>query len=80
MFYRGNRFPEWRDSIFAGALVGTQLQRIVLNQRGLVVRRYPLLFELHQRIMDVKQGPDGLVYLTTDEGAGALLRIEPVGP
>ena len=78
VFYRGNRFPEWRDSIFAGALVGTQLQRIVLNQRGLVVRRYPLLFELHQRIMDVKQGPDGLLYLTTDESAGALLRIEPI--
>lgn len=78
VFYRGDRFPQWRDSIFVGALVGTQLQRIVLNQRGLVVRRYPLLFELHQRIMDVKQGPDGLLYLTTDESAGALLRIEPI--
>ena len=78
VFYRGTRFPEWRDSIFVGALVGTQLHRIVLNQRGLAVRRYPLLFELRQRIMDVKQGPDGLIYLTTDEGAGALLRVEPV--
>ncbi len=80
-FYRGDRFPEWRDSIFVGGLIGTQLQRIVLNRQGLPVRRYPLLFELKQRIMDVKQGPDGLLYLLTDEAAGALLRIEPVqGP
>ena len=78
VFYTGDRFPEWRDSVFVGALIGTQLQRIVLNQRGLAVRRYPLLSELKQRIMDVKQGPDGLLYLLTDEPAGALLRIEPV--
>ena len=77
-FYTGDRFPEWRDSIFVGALLGTQLQRIVLNQRGLPVRRYPLLFELKQRIMDVKQGPDGLLYLLTEEPMGALLRVEPV--
>jgi glucose/arabinose dehydrogenase len=78
VFYRGDRFPQWRDSIFVGSLVGTQLQRIVLNQRGLAVRRYPLLFELRQRIMDVRQGPDGLLYMVTDEAAGALLRLEPV--
>jgi aldose sugar dehydrogenase len=77
VFYRGDRFPAWRDSIFVGALVGTQLQRIVLNQRGLAVRRYPLLFELRQRIMDVRQGPDGLLYMVTDEAAGSLLRLEP---
>lgn len=77
VFYRGDRFPQWRDSAFVGALLGTQLQRIVFNQRGLPVRRYPLLFELHQRIMEVEQGPDGLLYLLTDEQAGALLRIEP---
>ena len=78
VFYTGDRFPEWRDSIFVGALLGTQLQRIVLNQRGLPVRRYPLLFELKPRIMDVKQGPDGLLYLLTEEPMGALLRLEPV--
>jgi len=78
VFYRGDQFPAWRDSAFVGGLVGTQLQRIVFNQRGLPVRRYPLLFELRQRIMDVKQGPDGLLYLLTDEQAGALLRLEPV--
>ena len=48
-----------------------------LYQRGLV-RHFPLLTELNQRIRDVKQGPDGLLYVTTDHEAGAVLRIEPV--
>ena len=56
----------------------TQLQRIVFNERGLPIRRLPLMTELNQRIRDVKQGPDGLLYLTTDHEAGAVLRIEPV--
>ena len=61
-----------------GGLVGEQLQRIVFNQRGLPIRRDPMLTELKQRIREVRQGPDGLLYLLTDEAAGALLRIEPV--
>jgi glucose/arabinose dehydrogenase len=77
-FYTGDRYPEWKGSLFLGALVGTQLQRVVLNQRGLPVRRETLFTELKQRIRDVRQGPDGLLYLLTDEGFGALLRIEPV--
>jgi glucose/arabinose dehydrogenase len=77
-FYTGDRFPEWKGSIFLGALVGTQVQRVVLNQRGLPIRRDPLLTDLKQRIREVRQGLDGLIYLLTDEVAGALLRIEPV--
>jgi glucose/arabinose dehydrogenase len=77
-FYTGDRFPEWKGSIFVGGLVGTQLQRIVMNQRGLPIRRDMLLYELRQRIREVRQGPDGLLYLLTDEEAGALLRLEPV--
>ena len=50
---------------------------IVMNQRGLPIRRQSLLRELKQRIREVRQGPDGLLYLLTDEAAGALLRIEP---
>ena len=42
------------------------------------MRHIPLLTELNQRIRDVKQGPDGLLYVTTDHEAGAVLRIEPV--
>ena len=78
-FYTGNKFPDWKGNIFVGGLVGTQLQRIVLSPaNGLPVRRQSLLTELKQRIREVQQGPDGLLYLLTDEEAGVLLRIEPV--
>lgn len=76
--YTGDRFPEWKGDIFVGGLLGEQLQRIVLNQRGLPVRRDTLLHELRQRVREVRQGPDGLLYILTDEDDGALLRIEPV--
>jgi len=76
-FYTGDRFPEWKGSIFVGALVGEQLQRIVLSAAGFPIRRDSLLTELKQRIREVRQGPDGLLYLLTDEEAGALLRLEP---
>ena len=78
VFYTGDQFPEWKGSIFVGGLVGEQLQRIVLNARGMPIRRDPLLVELKQRIREVRQGPDGLLYLLTDEDAGALLTLEPV--
>jgi glucose/arabinose dehydrogenase len=77
-FYTSDRFPEWKGSLFVGALVGTQLHLVVMNQRGLPVRRQSLLTELKQRIREVRQGPDGLLYLLTDEAAGALLRLEPI--
>jgi aldose sugar dehydrogenase len=78
-FYTGNRFPDWKGNIFVGGLVGTQLHRIVLSPRnGLPIRRQAMLTELNQRIREVRQGPDGLLYLLTDEEAGALLRLEPV--
>ena len=77
-FYTGDKFPLWKGNIFVGALRGTQLSRISLNRQGLESRRETLLAELGQRIRDVRQGPDGLLYLTTDEKDGAVLRIEPV--
>jgi len=78
-FYTGNRFPDWKGNIFVGGLVGTQLQHIVLSPtNGLPIRRQSLLTELKQRIREVQQSPDGLLYLLTDEENGALLRIEPV--
>lgn len=76
--YTGDRFPEWKGSLFLGGLVGEQLQHVVMNQKGLPVRREALLHDLKQRIREVRQGPDGLLYLLTDEVAGALLRIEPL--
>ena len=76
--YTGDKFPAWKGNLFIGGMSTTQLQRVVLNERGLPIRRLPLMTELNQRIRDVKQGPDGLLYLTTDHEAGAVLRIEPV--
>ena len=84
-FYDGDRFPAWKGNIFAGAMrVGNiprtgHLQRIVFNERGEELRRESLLGEFRQRIRDVRQGPDGLLYLLTDgQEAAALLRLEPV--
>ena len=64
----------WREGEIARS---GQLQRIVFNDKWEEMRREPLLRELHQRIRDVRQGPDGLLYLLTEEDQAALLRIEP---
>jgi glucose/arabinose dehydrogenase len=77
-FYTGDRFPQWKGNIFVGGLIGEQLHRIVLSPSGLPTRRQPMLTELKQRIREVEQGPEGLLYLLTDEESGALLRLEPV--
>ena len=82
-FYTGDRFPAWKGNVFVGALRFGEipntghLQRIVLNPKGEELRREMMLTELRQRIRDVRQGPDGLLYLLTDENPGAVLRIEP---
>jgi len=83
--YTGDRFPPWKRNAFVGGLRegeeprSGQLQRVVFNEKWEEVRREPLLRELHQRIRDVRQGPDGLLYVLTGENPGALLRLEPVG-
>jgi len=84
VFYDGTQFPAWKGNLFVGALrMGGirntgHLQRIVFNERGEEARRESLLVELRQRIRDVRQGPDGLLYLLTDADNGSVLRIEPV--
>jgi aldose sugar dehydrogenase len=84
MFYTGNRFPQWKDNLFVGALQvgripGTgHVQRIVFNENGEQYRE-SLLTELKQRIRDVKQGPDGLLYVLTEGPEAALLKVEPAG-
>jgi glucose/arabinose dehydrogenase len=81
--YTGDRFPAWKGNVFVGAMrtgeiQGTgHLQRIVFNAKTEEIRRESMLGELRQRIREVRQGPDGLLYLLTDEEDGALLRIEP---
>ena len=83
-FYTGDRFPEWRGNLFVGALMAGRiprtghLQRLVFNERGEELRRESLLGQQRQRIRDVRQGPDGLLYLLTDANQAALLRLEPV--
>jgi glucose/arabinose dehydrogenase len=76
--YTADKFPVWRGHFFIGGLASMQLHHVVLNNSGLPTRRESLLTELKQRIRDVRQGPDGLLYVLTDHSAGALLRIEPV--
>ena len=84
-FYTGVRFPGWKRNFFVGGLREGEtprtghVQRIQFNERWEEIRREPLLRELKQRIRDVRQGPDGLLYVLTSENAGAVLRIEPAG-
>jgi glucose/arabinose dehydrogenase len=84
MFYTGDRFPNWRRNLFVGGMregeIGRtgQIVRLVFNDDWEELRRESLLRDLHQRIRDVKQGPDGLIYAITDEGVNSvLLRLEP---
>jgi glucose/arabinose dehydrogenase len=82
-FYTGNKLPKWKGDVFVGALrvgeiPGTgHLERILFNEKMEKLRRESLLVPLRQRIRDVRQGPDELLYLLTDENDGAVLRIEP---
>lgn len=82
-FYTGEHFPAWQGNLFVGSMrVGRMLrtghlERIVFNGRGEEVRREWLLSELKQRIRDVRQGPDGYLYVLTEEEDAVLLRIEP---
>jgi glucose/arabinose dehydrogenase len=82
-FYLGDAFPKWKGNLFVGGvrygeIPGTgRVDRIVLNDKMEEARRESLLTDLHQRIRDVKPGPDGLIYIATDEEQGAILRIEP---
>jgi len=81
--YTGDRFPKWKTNVFVGSMrtgeiPGTgHMERIVFNNKMEEIRRESMLWELRQRIREVRQGPDGLLYLLTDEDDGALLRVEP---
>jgi glucose/arabinose dehydrogenase len=82
-FYTGERFPAWKGNLFVGSARRGEiprtggLERVVLNEKLEEIRRETLLTQLQQRIRDVRQGPDGLLYVLTDEDDGALLRISP---
>jgi glucose/arabinose dehydrogenase len=75
-FYTGDLFPGWKGSLFNGALKFQLLSRLEIKGDR-VVKEERLLQDLHERIRDVRQGPDGALYLLTDNSAGRILRVTP---
>ena len=75
-FYSGDAFPVWKGSLFIGALKEQRLVRLVID-KGRVTGEEHLLTDRGHRIRDVKQGPDGALYVVTDDQKGELWRIAP---
>jgi glucose/arabinose dehydrogenase len=75
-FYTGDRLPEWKGNLFVGALAGQALHRLVLDGEK-VVGEEKLLADLGERIRDVRNGPDGAIWLLTDSPDGRVLRLVP---
>jgi aldose sugar dehydrogenase len=75
-FYTGDAFPAWRNSLFIGGLASTRLVRLVIENNRVTGEEH-LLTDRNKRIRDVRQGPDGALYLVTDEENGELWRIAP---
>ena len=82
-FYNGPHFPAWQGNLMVGSMMEGRMprtghiDRIVFNRRGEEIRRESILTELRQRVRDVRQGPDGYLYVLTDEDDAVLFRIEP---
>ena len=76
-FYNGDVFPNWRDNLFVGALRARLLARLELRGRTVVHEERLLLGEIG-RIRDVRQGPEGFIYLLNDSSVGGIFRLEPV--
>jgi glucose/arabinose dehydrogenase len=75
--YSGTQFKKWRGDLFVGGLKSQDIRRIDLNEAGQIVGQSAL--RIGQRVRDVRQGPDGLLYVLTDESNGSLIRLEPSG-
>jgi glucose/arabinose dehydrogenase len=76
-FYTGDKLPGWKGSVFMGGLSGMQLVRLELNQAGRVIGEEKLLRDRCKRIRDVRQGPDGNLYVLTDAPSGEIWRLSP---
>ncbi|MDV2991094.1 MAG: Aldose sugar dehydrogenase YliI [Chroococcidiopsis sp. SAG 2025] len=74
-FYSGDKFPQWQGDLFAGGLVSQDVRHIDLDAQGNVVNQQAI--EIGQRVRDVRQSPDGLLYVLTDDNNGQLIRLEP---
>jgi glucose/arabinose dehydrogenase len=75
-FYTGELFPAWKGNLFVGALKAQRVVRLTLDGEH-VASEEVLLTELHERIRDVRQGPDGALYVLTDNDAGRILKLVP---
>lgn len=78
LIYTGDRFPEWRGNIFVGGLAGQQLARLTMDGQSVEIEE--TLVHLQGRIRDVRQGPDGYIYLAIEDRRGAptaIVRLEP---
>jgi aldose sugar dehydrogenase len=75
-FYTGDLYPGWKGSLFNGALKFELLSRLELKGDKAVTEER-MLQDLHERIRDVRQGPDGALYLLTDNASGRILRLAP---
>jgi glucose/arabinose dehydrogenase len=75
-FYTGERWPGWRNSLFVGGLAGQMLVRLSTSGES-VTGEERLLTNLGERIRDVRQGPDGFLYLLADDSDGKVLRVRP---
>lgn len=73
--YTGDRFPQWRGDLLAGGLVLEQIRRVDLDPDGAILGQETL--DIGRRVRDVRTGPDGFIYVLTDEDKGVLLRLEP---
>ena len=78
-YYDGDQFPKWRGNLFVGALRGAMLVRLKLDGTK-IVSEERLLKNSVGRIRDVRQGPDGMLYLLTDAARGSLLRLRRSDP
>ena len=78
MIYSGEQFPDWKGQFFAGGLAGLEVHRFSFSEKGGLMGRETMLQELRQRIREVRQGPDGNIYLAVDSNPGGVLRVEPV--
>ncbi len=76
IFYSGDKFPQWKGDLIMGNMTRSVL-RVTFDAQGNPTGQERFLTELKQRIRDTRQGPDGNIYLLTDETFGALLRMEP---
>jgi glucose/arabinose dehydrogenase len=82
-FYSGDRYPNWKNNLFIGGMRQGEVpnsghfERVDFNDQWEELHREGILRDFHNRIRDIRQGPDGLLYLLTAEDKGALLRIEP---